>query len=315
VAPHAEPGANDPVTHPFDPDAPHTDESPVVRNDNDERPAPPADAGATAPDSAPDAAQQRPVYEPYDATQREEPATPTYENEPLPAYDSPWSSMDEDTAWPRRPEPEPAPPPRQEEYHGWNPLIRLGVPQPWRGIIDWIVTIVGAVAIVLAIKAWVVNPYRIPSSSMEPTLHCGTGGSGCLARFSDRVLANRFIYHLRDPHRGEIVVFNVPSAAETACGSGGVFVKRIVGLPGDIWQERQGRIFINGKRLSEPYIQRERRDFQSYPARKIPKDNYFMMGDNRASSCDSRRWGTVPRQNIIGKVFAIYWPPQRLRVM
>ena len=116
-------------------------------------------------------------------------------------------------------------------------------------------TIVGAVAIVLAIKAWVVNPYRIPSSSMEPTLHCGTGGSGCLARFSDRVLANRFIYHFRDPHRGEIVVFNVPSAAETACGSGGVFVKRIVGLPGEVWQERQGHVYINGKKLNEPYIQ------------------------------------------------------------
>jgi signal peptidase I len=223
----------------------------------------------------------------------------------------------DDTAWPRRPEPEPQPaaPPQREEYHGWNPLVRMGVPQPWRGIIDWIVTIVGAVAIVLAIKAWVVNPYRIPSSSMEPTLHCGTGGSGCLARFSDRVLANRFIYHLRDPRRGEIVVFNVPSAAETACGSGGVFVKRIVGLPGDIWQERQGRVYINGKKLREPYIQNDRRDFQSYPARKIPKGNYFMMGDNRASSCDSRRWGTVPRGNIIGKVFAIYWPPQRLRIM
>jgi signal peptidase I len=198
-----------------------------------------------------------------------------------------------------------------------NPLDRLtaGLPRPWRIAIDWIVTIAGAIAIVLAIKAWVVNPYRIPSSSMEPTLHCGTGGAGCLARFSDRVLANRFIYHLRDPHRGEIVVFNVPSAAETACGSGGVFVKRIVGLPGDIWQEKQGHVYINGKKLNEPYIQNDRRDFQSYPVRKIPKDNYFMMGDNRASSCDSRRWGTVPRGNIIGKVFAIYWPPQRLRIM
>ena len=104
---------------------------------------------------------------------------------------------------------------RRSRRTGWNPLVRLGVPQPWRGIIDWIVTIVGAIAIVFAIKAWVVNPYRIPSSSMEPTLHCAsTGGSGCLARFSDRVLANRFIYHLRDPRRGEIIVFNVPDIAE-----------------------------------------------------------------------------------------------------
>jgi signal peptidase I len=303
------------VTHPFDPDAPRTEESTASNNDreatHEEAPPPPADAGVTAPDEA----ARRPIYEPYEPGPQHEP--PPYDSEPLLPYDPrPWDSMD-DVAWPRRPEidTEPAPETRREEYHGWNPLIRLGVPQPWRGIIDWIVTIVGAVAIVLAIKAWVVNPYRIPSSSMEPTLHCGSGGSGCLARFSDRVLANRFIYHFRDPHRGEIVVFNVPSAAVTACGSGGVFVKRIVGLPGDVWQERQGRVYINGKKLKESYIQNDRRDFQSYPARKIPKGNYFMMGDNRASSCDSRRWGTVPRGNIIGKVFAIYWPPQRLRLM
>jgi hypothetical protein len=86
------------VTHPLDPDAPHTEESPASRDDNDERPARPADAGATAPD---DEAQQRPVYEPYDPTQRHEPAPP-HDSEPLPTYDSPWSAMD-DTAWPRRP--------------------------------------------------------------------------------------------------------------------------------------------------------------------------------------------------------------------
>ena len=188
------------------------------------------------------------------------------------------------------------------------------MPQPWRAIIDWIVTIVGAIAIVFAIKSFVVNPYRIPSSSMEPTLHCAaSGGSGCLAHFSDRVLANRFIYHLRDPRRGEIIVFNVPDIAEEKCGAGGVFVKRIIGLPGDVWQERQGFVYINGKKLNEPYIKKDRRDFESWPARKIPKDNYFMMGDNRQSSCDSRKWGTVPRNRIIGKVFAIYWPPQRIR--
>ena len=91
----------------------------------------------------------------------------------------------------------------------------------------------------------------------------GTGGSGCLARFSDRVLANRFIYHLRDPRRGEIIVFNVPDiAAEAACGAGGVFVKRIVGLPGDVWQEREGFVYINGKKLNEPYVKKDRRDFE-----------------------------------------------------
>ena len=196
-----------------------------------------------------------------------------------------------------------------------GPFDRLGLSRPVRIALDWILTIAGAVGIVIAIKFYVVNPYRIPSSSMEPTLHCARPASGCEARFSDRVMANRFIYHFRDPHRGEIIVFNVPKAAEEACGAGGVFVKRIIGLPGDIWQEKQGFVYINGKKLKEPYIKRDRRDFSSYPARKIPRGNYFMMGDNRQSSCDSRRWGTVPRANIIGKVFAIYWPPQRIRLM
>jgi signal peptidase I len=90
------------------------------------------------------------------------------------------------------------------------------LPRPWRVALDWIVTIAAAVGLVLAIKAWVVNPYRIPSPSMEPTLHCARPAPGCLARFSDRVLANRFIYHLRSPRRGEIIVFHAPPAAARA---------------------------------------------------------------------------------------------------
>jgi signal peptidase I len=191
----------------------------------------------------------------------------------------------------------------------------MGIPQPWRTIIDWIFTIVGAIAIVLAIKSWVVNPYRIPSSSMEPTLHCARPASGCESRFSDRVLANRLIYHFRDPRRREIVVFEVPEIAKARCGAGGVFVKRIIGLPGEVIEERHGYVYINGKKLDEPYIRPDRRDPQNYHSYKIEPGHYFMMGDNRASSCDSRVWGTVPRANIIGKVFAIYWPPNRIRLM
>jgi signal peptidase I len=181
--------------------------------------------------------------------------------------------------------------------------------------IDWLVTIAGAVIIVLAIKAWVVNPYRIPSSSMEPTLHCARPGSGCEAHFSDRVLACRFCYHFWSPKRGDIVVFHTPPLAERACGAGGTFVKRLIGLPGDTWEEREGFVYIDGKKLNEPYVQQGRRDTRTIPPQKIQPGNYFMMGDNRSSSCDSRAWGTVPRKDIIGKVFAIYWPPQRIRVI
>ena len=121
----------------------------------------------------------------------------------------------------------------EHEFH--HPLDRVTgrLPRRMRIAVDWIVTIVGAVAIVLAIKAWVVNPYRIPSSSMEPTLHCARPAPGCESRFSDRVLANRFIYHFRDPQRGDVIVFETPPAAKAKCGAGGTFVKRIVGLPGE----------------------------------------------------------------------------------
>jgi signal peptidase I len=207
-------------------------------------------------------------------------------------------------------------PEQSRQHHSRNPLDRLtaGLPRPWRIAIDWIVTIAGAIGIVLAIKAWVVNPYRIPSSSMEPTLHCARPGQGCEARLSDRVLANRFIYHFRSPHRGEIVVFNTPKAAQQMCGASGTFVKRLIGLPGDTVTERTGGfVYINGKRLDEPYLKADRRTHDSTTGTwHVPQGDYFFMGDNRGESCDSRRWGSVPRKNLIGKVFATYWPPNRI---
>jgi signal peptidase I len=204
-----------------------------------------------------------------------------------------------------------------------NPVDRLfpNLPHGWRVALDWVVTIVGAVAIVLAIKAWVVNPYRIPSSSMEPTLHCAAPAQGCEARTSDRVLACRFCYHFRSPQRGDIVVFNTPPRAKQECGSEGTFVKRLIGLPGEVWEERQGFVYINGQKLNEPYINPDRRDdrtmgladiFPRNTYTRIPKDMYLMMGDNRNSSCDSRAWGLVPKKNLIGNVFATYWPPSRI---
>jgi signal peptidase I len=199
-----------------------------------------------------------------------------------------------------------------------NPVDYLtrGLPRQWRVAIDWAVTIIGAVLIVIGIKAYVVNPYRIPSSSMEPTLHCARPSQGCEARWSDRVLANRFIYHFRDPKRKEIVVFETPPRAQALCGAGGTFVKRLIGLPGDRWREDNGFIYINGRRLDEPYIEDDRRPLnETIPERRIPKDRYLMLGDNRESSCDSRRWGYVPRDNLIGPVFAVYWPPKRIRFL
>ncbi len=234
-----------------------------------------------------------------------------------------WESDELPRAWTPPPvPPEPTPrEPRRPPFQSRNPVDRLtrGLPDGLRVTIDWIVTIVGAVAIVLLVKAYVINPYRIPSSSMEPTLHCAQPASGCEARFSDRVLANRFIYHLRDPRRGEIVVFETPPEAQIKCGAGGTFVKRLMGLPGETIEVRsvrgEGVVFINGKRLTESYIPSERRSLSSYDPfgpKKVPPGQFFMMGDNRTQSCDSRIWGAVPRDNLIGKVFATYWPPTRI---
>jgi signal peptidase I len=91
---------------------------------------------------------------------------------------------------------------------------------------------------------------------MEPTLHCARPADGCLAGHSDRVVANRFIYRFRDPKRGEIVVFDAPAETLAACGETGTFVKRIVGLPGDTVQGRDGHVWVNGKLLVEPYLPR-----------------------------------------------------------
>jgi signal peptidase I len=213
--------------------------------------------------------------------------------------------------------PEPVPPPKPER-HSRNPVDRLtrGLPHGLRITVDWVVTIAGAILIVLAIKAWVVNPYRIPSSSMEPTLHCARPANGCEARFSDRVLANRFIYRFRDPRRGEIVVFETPPAARARCGAGGTFVKRLIGLPGERVELRNeggsSYVYVDGRKLEEPYVQPNRRDTRGPETFTVPQGQYFMMGDNRSQSCDSREWGSVPRENLIGKVFATYWPPNRI---
>jgi signal peptidase I len=195
-----------------------------------------------------------------------------------------------------------------------NPLDRLTqrLPHPARIAIDWIVTLGIAVAVVLTVKVEVANPYRIPSASMEPTLRCARPTAGCDATFSDRVIANRLAYRFHDPHRGDIVVFDAPAAAKRECSEGGTFVKRIVGLPGEVVSERGGRVYVDGKQLDESYVDSRRRDAMTRTWPRVPSGEYFVMGDNRVASCDSRTWGPVPRKNLIGPVLLTYWPLNRI---
>ena len=190
------------------------------------------------------------------------------------------------------------------------------MPQPWRTIVDWLVTIAVAVAFVLTFEAQVAKPYRIPTPSMEPTLHCAKPIDSCQGRFSDRVIANRLAYRFGSPKRGQIVVFNAPSAADRcAPGDGGsTFVKRIVGLPGERISERKGTIFVNGRRLVEPYVDPSLRGRRNGSWPRVAPGHYFVLGDNRTHSCDSRTWGTVPRSSLIGPAMITYWPPTRVSI-
>jgi signal peptidase I len=192
-----------------------------------------------------------------------------------------------------------------------------------KGFIELVVTVAVAIALALLIQAFIVKPYRIPSPSMVPTLEVG-----------QRVLTNRLIDH---PSVGDIVVFHPPRGAdigdgvcgnpnqggghEQACAtptpqvSAQTFIKRVVGGPGDTIKIIDGHVYRNGVRENDSYIvpcppQTTTCNFPT-PI-KIPPGDYFMMGDNRPDSEDSRYWGPVPDSQVIGVAFFTYWPPGRI---
>jgi signal peptidase I len=194
-------------------------------------------------------------------------------------------------------------------------------PQTTRGsLIELAVIVALAVGLALLIQAFVIKPYQIPSGSMEPTLNIG-----------QRVLVNRFIYHLKDPDIGDIVVFHPPVGANNdRCGSSHPaleacptespeesdqnYIKRIVAGPGDTLSVHHGHPVVNGVEAKEDFINPCRSGSACNLPKEItiPPDHYFMMGDNRGGSDDSRFWGPVPRDWIVGQAFFTYWPPSRI---
>jgi signal peptidase I len=200
--------------------------------------------------------------------------------------------------------------------------------KPSSGSLLELVLIVGtALGLALLIQAFLVKPYRIPSESMEPTLDVG-----------QRVLVNRLGNHFSAPKIGEIMVFHPPEGWKlaTKCGnpregeghaaacaepspqrSGDNFIKRVVALPGDHISIRNGHVIRNGRMERDPYIRPCQAGAEcDFPQSvTIPPGHYFMMGDNRGSSDDSRFWGPVPKGWIIGGAFATYWPPSRLGLL
>jgi signal peptidase I len=180
-------------------------------------------------------------------------------------------------------------------------------------LLDYAVIAVVAIGLALVIQAYLVKPYRIPSPSMVDTLEIG-----------DRVLVNRVVYHLKELEHGDVVVFRWPNNRDV------VFIKRVVGLPGDRLQAKDGKLYVNGVAQEEPYVHKTNGvtdptnpsgtiagTTMSQPwglsdEYTVPQGHYFMMGDNRTNSDDSRVWGPVPEDDLIGEAFFVYWPLDRL---
>jgi signal peptidase I len=194
-------------------------------------------------------------------------------------------------------------------------------------LIELAVIVVTALALALGIQAFLVKPYRIPSGSMLPTV-----------RINQRVLVDRLVMDFSSPHIGDIVVFHPPRNYNDGCAdpdegenasgqyaasackvawrqpSSQTFIKRVVGLPGDHLSIRNGHVIRNGKREPDAYIVQCAGDAAcNFPQTiTVPRGEYYMMGDNRPDSEDSRFWGPVPRAWVIGKAFLTYWPPDRI---
>jgi signal peptidase I len=197
-------------------------------------------------------------------------------------------------------------------------------------VVETIFLLIVAVALAVLLQAFAVKPYKIPSGSMEPTLHV-----------HDRVLVNRFAKRILgdDPSVGDIIVFHPPEGADdqgggSQCGDTGAgegtptpcdratpkqskqsFIKRVVGVGGDTIAIRAGRVIRNGRPTKESFAAPcvVGSDICDFPKTiTVPKGDVYLMGDNRGNSDDSRFWGPVPESWVIGKAFATYWPPSRI---
>jgi signal peptidase I len=154
--------------------------------------------------------------------------------------------------------------------------------------------------------------YRVASASMEPTLHCAMPDAGCEATEADWIVTESV--DAADIERGDIVVFLTPPQAVAKCGAGGTFaggtfIQRVVGLPGETVEIRldggAAFVYVDGEKLDEPYIEADRRDVGPEETHDVPVNHYFVMGDDRSQSCDSRTWGTVPAETIASRVTRI----------
>lgn len=186
-----------------------------------------------------------------------------------------------------------------ENFHSEEMPVSSENPQPqpfgWlRFLIEALQTIILAVVLYFLIDA-VVDRVRVENISMEPTLQPG-----------EFLLVNKVTFLINDVNRGDVVVFHYPQNPQEK------YIKRVLGLPGDVVEVRDGQVFVNESLLDEPYIA----DAPQYNGRwEVPDKMYFMLGDNRNQSSDSHSWGFVPKANLVGRADFIYWPLSQLRTL
>jgi signal peptidase I len=176
-----------------------------------------------------------------------------------------------------------------------EPKVPVKEENPWVEIVK---TMAAAVVLSFGIRTFVAEARYIPSSSMEPTL-----------LINDRLIIEKVSYRLGEPERGNIIVFN-PTDTLKQQNYHEAFIKRIIGLPGETVLVRGGKVYINSQPLPEKYIE-EKPEYDYGPV-TVPEGQYLVLGDNRNNSYDSHYWGFVPKENIVGRAFVRFWPPQRL---
>ncbi len=165
--------------------------------------------------------------------------------------------------------------------------------------LDWFKSLIWAVAIALVIRMFLIGNFKIPTTSMVPTLKVG-----------DRLLSNNVIYKIRPPKRGEVVIFKYPEDPKRD------FVKRMIALPGERVMIKDGRIYVNGKEVLDAKVASRYYYSEGFYGNEweteVPVDGYYVLGDNSINSKDSRYWGFVPKKNLVGKALFTYWPPWRM---
>ncbi|MGE3619465.1 MAG: signal peptidase I [Acidimicrobiia bacterium] len=167
-----------------------------------------------------------------------------------------------------------------------------------RSIVEWAAVIIGALLVALVIKTFLFQAFYIPSESMLPTLEKG-----------DRVLVNKLSYDLHDIHRGDVVVFERPPNQPKDDIKD--LIKRVIGIPGDVVESRDGIVYVNDRQLDEPYLPDGTRT-DNLPRQTVPQGHILVLGDNRGASTDSRIFGAIDEDLVVGRAFVKIWPPGRL---